>query len=227
MKELSILCLLISLVVTILLSGERMASLLMMMGILIYYFFKGLKNPKKFLYLIVISFVILFVFLSSNNVAKRFKEISHERYGLTKDLKIKNSKWGAHFLTAYEIFKDNPIIGVGPKNFRNEVCKKKYENIDSTRASQRCTTHPHNVVLEILSEQGILGMMLFLTILYHLLKGINLFREICLLSFISFLIFLWPIGTAGSIFTSWNGTFLWINFAILFFLKRNSKKYES
>ena len=218
---------LISFVVTILLSGERMASLLIMMGIFIYYLFKGLKKPKKFLYLILISFVILFVFLNNHNVAKRFKEISHEKFGLTKDLKIKNSYWGAHFLAAYEIFKDHPIIGVGSKNFRNEVCKKKYENIDSTRASNRCTTHPHNVVLEILSEQGILGMMIFLMILYNLLKGINLFKEICLLSFISFLIFLWPLGTAGSIFTSWNGTFLWMNFAILFFLKRNFKKYES
>ena len=152
---------------------------------------------------------------------KRFKEITHEKYGLTKELKINNSVWGAHFLAAYEIFKNYPIIGVGPKNFRIEACKKKYENINSTRADRRCTTHPHNIVLEILSEQGIIGMLLFLTLLYTILRGSNLFDEVQFLVFISFLIFVWPIGTSGSIFASWNGTFMWVNFGIYLFVKRN------
>ena len=204
------------LLTTILLSGERMASLLFIMGIIIYYSFKSIKNLKNFLFLIFSFSIILLIFINSNNVSKRFKEISHDKYGLTNELKINNSVWGAHFLTAYEIFKNYPILGVGPKNFRLEVCKKKYENINSTRAKQRCSTHPHNIVLEILSEQGVFGMILFLTLLYSILKGSNLFNEIQLLAFISFLIFVWPIGTSGSIFTSWNGTFMWINFAFFF-----------
>ena len=65
-------------------------------------------------------------------------------------------------------------------------------------------------------------MILFLTLLYSILKGSNLFNEIQLLAFISFLIFVWPIGTSGSIFTSWNGTFMWINFAFFLYIKRNS-----
>ena len=43
--------------------------------------------------------------------------------------------------------------------------KDKYSSIDSKKAEHRCTTHPHNIILEILSEQGILGIILFSSIL--------------------------------------------------------------
>ncbi len=211
------------LLITILLSGERMASLLFILGITIYYFYKSFFNYKNSFYFVIIGIIILVIFSSSDNVLKRFKEINHERFGLTKELKINNSVWGAHFLAAYEIFKNYPILGVGPKNFRLEVCKKKYENINSTKATKRCSTHPHNIILEILSEHGIIGMILFLILLYTILKGSNLFNEIQFLTFISLLIFVWPIGTSGSIFTSWNGTFLWVNFAFFLFIKRCQK----
>ena len=124
-NEILVFLLISLLLTTILLSGERMASLLFIMGITIYYLFKSIKNLKNFLFLIFSFSIILLIFINSNNVSKRFKEISHEKYGLTNELKINNSVWGAHFLTAYEIFKNYPILGVGPKNFRLEVCKKK------------------------------------------------------------------------------------------------------
>ena len=48
--------------------------------------------------------------------------------GLTKYLD--NSQYGAHRNVAKEIFLDNPIFGVGIKNFRVESRNEKYNNLD-------------------------------------------------------------------------------------------------
>ena len=48
--------------------------------------------------------------------------------GLSKYLE--NSQYGAHRNVAKEIFLDNPIFGVGVKNFRTESRNKKYDDLD-------------------------------------------------------------------------------------------------
>ena len=205
--------------ITILLSGDRMPFLVFVMGITLYYFMKSLKSFKHLLSLILIYSTFLIVFITSPTVSERFKELTHEQYGLSKTLDIRNSQYGAHFLTAYEIFKKYPILGVGAKNFRAESCKSEYENIQSAQANRRCSTHPHNIVFEILSEHGIAGMICFILIIFYTLKNLKINDDIKIFYLISLIIYIWPIGTSGSIFTSWNGTFLWINIGILSFIK--------
>ena len=58
-----------------------------------------------------------------------------------------------------KIFKDNPIFGQGPKAFRM-LCKKKDFFVPGA-----CTTHPHNTILQILSEIGLVGIVFYLIIL--------------------------------------------------------------
>ena len=77
---------------------------------------------------------------------------------------------------------------------------------------KRCSTHPHNIYLEILSETGTLGFLLFLFTLLCLFKINKVFTkknirnnpEILILLFICF----WPIQSTGSFFSTWNGFFL-------------------
>ncbi|MDC1177930.1 O-antigen ligase family protein [Candidatus Pelagibacter sp.] len=218
-KNILLFLFLMTLLLIILITGDRMPSLLFLMGITVFYLFKGLKDYKNFLLIFLIYIICIVMFFSNPIVSKRFKEISHERYGLSKNFDIKNSQWGAHFLTAWEIFKDNPIVGVGSKNFRIESCLAKYEDIESSSAKKRCTTHPHNIILEILSEHGVLGMVLFLILIYFILKGIKLNYEHNIFFLVSLLICIWPIGTSGSIFTTVNGTFLWLNIGVLLYSK--------
>jgi O-antigen ligase len=208
-----------ALLLTILITGDRMPSILFLMGITVFYFFKGLKDYKKFLLIFLIYIMCIVMFFLNPTVSKRFKEIFHKNYGISKNFDIKNSHWGAHYLTAWEIFKNNPIVGIGPKNFRIESCKAKYENIDSASVKKRCATHPHNIIFEILSEHGLLGMMLFLILIYYILKGIKLNYEHNIYFLVSLLICIWPIGTSGSIFTTVNGTFLWLNLGVILFSK--------
>ncbi len=208
----------------ILLTGERMASLHFIMGVSLYFIYSSIKNLKNIIYIGIFFIVTFTLIIMNDSTSRRFKEITHEKYGIGKEFKIKDSIWGAHFLTAYEIFKNYPLTGVGSKNFRVEACKSKYETIDSTRVSQRCTTHPHNIVLEILSEHGIIGFIFLIIIFYLVLRKYKIAHENNIFFLISFIIYIWPIGTSGSIFTSWNGTFLWINIGIISYLSNISNK---
>ena len=62
-------------------------------------------------------------------------------------------------------------------------------------------------------------MLLFLVLLYLIIKGVKINYEHNIFFLISLLICLWPIGTSGSIFTTVNGTFLWINIGIILYSK--------
>ena len=113
------------------------------------------------------------------------------------------------YVTGYKIFLDNKILGVGPRQYRNNC--QKYEVSEYS-----CETHPHNTYIELLSEAGIFAffivLTLFLLICYlsikHLAlkifkrnKGILSDFEVCLLSAV--LISLWPFSPSGSFFNNW------------------------
>jgi len=116
-----------------------------------------------------------------------------------------------HFLIAKDLFKENPILGVGPKNFSMH-CNN---NIKYQSLPYICTTHPHNIYIQLLAETGIVGtlliFLLFLILTYYSIKHIFFrifkkieifnFTQICILS--SFLITLWPFITTGSFFNNY------------------------
>ena len=86
--------------------------------------------------------------------------ISFEEYKKETNQTIKRnflqSKWGSHFITAYEIGIKNFIIGSGVKTFRFECKKDKYLSkiFNQGSASWRCATHPHNIYFEIFGAAG-------------------------------------------------------------------------
>ncbi len=212
---------------SVLITGERMASILIIFGTCLILGYKVFQKKRNILYLIPFSLCIISIIFINPTASKRFQDTISDEYGIGKKLNIKDSNWGAHFLTAYEIFKNYPVLGVGPKNFRIESCKTEYNTIDSLKVNQRCTTHPHNILLEILSEHGIVGLICFSFLIFLILKKINYLYEYNIYFVISLIIYIWPIGTSGSIFTSWNGTFLWINIGILSYLGKKKFKIKS
>ena len=50
------------------------------------------------------------------------------------------------YISAYKMFLDNKVFGVGVKNFRNICHDPKYYVKDK----KICTTHPHNTYIQIL-----------------------------------------------------------------------------
>ena len=133
-----------------------------------------------------------------------------------------------HYITAYRMFLDNKILGVGVKNFRKLCSDEKYEI-----SSSSCAPHPHNTYIQILTETGILGFLFLLTVLIYFcfyivkhlflkIKGKYYFSdfEICILSGIA--IYLWPIIPTGNIFNNWLNIALILNLPFLLWSKRRS-----
>lgn len=73
---------------------------------------------------------------------------------------------------AWQAFKENKIIGIGPGVFFNESLKYIEQTIGEDRESflklERYGVNPHNIFLVYLSEQGIIGFTLFAMLLIFL-----------------------------------------------------------
>jgi O-antigen ligase len=112
-----------------------------------------------------------------------------------------------HIITAYKIFIDNTLFGVGNKMFR-KVCQESPYII-----YKGCTTHPHNIFFQFLAELGIFGTLFYLLALYYLLKNFitNFYDKkkkffvhnykTCLL--FGFIISLFPLAPSGNFFNNW------------------------
>lgn len=123
-----------------------------------------------------------------------------------------------HYLSALAMFKDNLWFGVGPKNFRY-ICKDQKFFLNEFS----CSTHPHNYLLQLLSETGIFGfscfLLAYLGFIYLFLKEIINFRRdnsaLKLILISSILINLFPLFPSGSLFNNWNSILYTIPFGIL------------
>ena len=132
--------------------------------------------------------------------------------------------YGHLFYSAIKIWIDKPFIGVGTKNYR-KICYRKEYNFESKNNHQLCSTHPHNYVLELLSETGLLGLISFYSIFFYLLRDFELVKKVLQknlnyiyikFSLISLIIILWPISTTGSILTNKNSVILWLIFGLTY-----------
>ena len=115
-------------------------------------------------------------------------------------------------------FNSNQLIGNGFKSSRrycyNEVSIK----------DKWCLSHPHNYHLEILHDTGLIGFsVLFIFTCLILWKSFRLFQDkrlsykqkiILALIIANFLIEIFPLKSTGSIFTTWNGTLVWLSVAL-------------
>ena len=121
------------------------------------------------------------------------------------------TQWYAHYITSFEIFKDFKIFGIGVRNFRN-VCKiDKYDGLFDKNF--RCSTHPHNKYLEILSETGIITFTLFIIILCQIFKrnaysNLDTYHKIFLI-FLTLILFD-PLLPSKSFFNNWMSCIFWL-----------------
>ena len=89
------------------------------------------------------------------------KQIKHLSINTDKNFLYKNSHYFAHYSVAYQIFEKNKFFGVGLKNFRNFCDNEDFNyQVHPNWHEKKCALHPHNFYFEILSETGLLGMII-------------------------------------------------------------------
>ena len=140
---------------------------------------------------------------------------------------IRFSNYGPHYITSFEIYKKNKILGTGTKTFRkacNDVSIDKYYKADISLTNikyKKCSTHPHQYYFEFLSDLGLIGFFLFLSfflyLLYRIINSYYYTKSLVLLgSSVFFVVQLIPLLPTGSFFTSFGSTIFFVNLSIIF-----------
>ena len=137
--------------VLIYLSGERASFFFLLLNLCILLIL--VKFKKKFLIFSFIFIVIsIFSYSNVNLFNRMFKNVLIKDLKLiTEDNKInlKNAEPTVFFSeghdtlirTAYNMFKDKPLLGVGPNMFRKKCSN---DNYAYNKNKHFCDTHPHN-----------------------------------------------------------------------------------
>ena len=145
----------------------------------------------------------------SNNIETKIQSWQSESNFIKDKLNINIFSIGhqGHFTSAYKIFRDNPIFGVGIKNFRYECKKPQYKDVYA------CTTHPHNTYMQLLAETGIIGFffifIIFIYLSYKIFtliffrKAKNKFSSHYKCFLLGVFINFWPLIPTGSFFNNW------------------------
>jgi O-antigen ligase len=122
------------------------------------------------------------------------------------------------------MYSDNNLTGIGIRQFKVICSNQNYEKIKSKSVNIRCSSHPHNLYFEILSETGLIGFFIFMMFLFlmsiHFIKTLKSSDKdyIYILSVYTFCVFLmlfWPIRSTGSFFSNFNGSVYWLTISLL------------
>ena len=246
--------------VSIIISGNRIPIILFL--ILMLCVFSSLKIIRKYLIplFITITLIIGVLFNVNQNIKDHFihfnnKVIESIDFFSTIIIKDKKSKiieipgnvkgqyevtvngklvqipnnYIKEFNSGYQTWLNNKYIGGGIKSFHKN-CQKSGISFNILN----CSSHPHNYYLEILSEIGMLGLIIliiiFSKIFYDNLIKRNMFKYSLeknglILPFIFlFLLEIFPIRTTGSFFTTGNATYIFLVMSITIALSLSDGK---
>ena len=210
--------------------GQRSVVLKFLLAtILLFYFFPKLKFIKKILFSIFFISLIFSAVMTKESFRYRYvnqifnDELIKVDNGYIKKLKnyYKHHQHWKHHYGAYLIFKDNPIFGVGNKNYRLK-CQRYEKEINSKaiNINSACAMHPHQIYYEFLSEHGIFGILFiiilfsFFTKIFFNFKNSNNFYQLGSIAY--FLFTFVPLIPSGSFFTSFGASLFWINFCFIY-----------
>ncbi len=219
----------------IFLSGDRTAFFNINLSAIFVILFSS--NLAKLRLFTLISSIALLVIISLINPTAKERVIDQtfdqmnlldENKKEQEGLYIFSKEHTHHYITAYRMYLDNKILGVGVKNFRKFCSNEKY--IESQLS---CASHPHNTYLQTLSEIGSIGFLFLVVIIFYFcaniikhiklrFKGKYFFKdfEICILSGI--VIYLWPIIPTGSLFNNWLNILMILNLPFLIWSRKST-----
>ena len=215
-------------------SGERMALAMYMLCIGILFLF--LKNLRMLILFSLTLFILLNLsiykfhpfyndfkiiestqyhqglkiekeFKCSSDKDKKCKKIINVQPSFIEILRnFKTSAYGEIYSLGINMFKNNPLTGVGINNFKY-VCLN-FEKYNKQMKNYSCASHPHNLYIQWLAEGGIIVFMIFIVYLSYLFFFIlknNRNHTLKIISLTNLIILFWPIMSTGSLIKNWNG----------------------
>lgn len=232
---------LILIYLAIFISGDRtpfiMINLFLFINFIWFFkkFFKNFSfNLKFFIYPIIFLFIIFLIKPEAinkyTNTAKAIdKDINTEKiqdYNYKKKFIFERWDYYSHYTKAYVIYKNNKLIGTGYKSFRF-VCEDVKYNKDYSKFTNNinrtgCSTHPHNIYMEVLSDLGLIGFILLILFIHNMLMMKKLIsNENLRVIYIIFLItYFFPFKPFGSFYTNIQLIFITTTISYIIFIDR-------
>jgi len=184
-------------------TGERMVFILCLFGLIVAML--TLPNQKK-VGLCLIGLLALFVTaMSLINPKTVERQIASSHTVISQFV---DSQYGQIWRNAIKVGMQQPLVGVGPKNFREMCPSLPLLEIHDYPIREQCNLHTHNIYLEWFAETGFIGLSLFIGLVGLWMKAfIQAIRRhpdnAVLIGFFVFaVVFLWPIKTSASFFTN-------------------------
>ncbi|MEL0099665.1 MAG: O-antigen ligase family protein [Opitutae bacterium] len=198
-------------------------------ALLIFFIFLILITIPNLRKIFIFSFLIMIMFLafsfffkigksdpSFRLFTKSFKQITNNAYTnvknnkkpVQKNFQIFSKAHTGHYILSWDLFKKNKVFGIGPKGFR-DYCR----SVNYNPAKGICSTHPHNTLVQIFLETGILGGLVYIFVLIFILyncilclmnkKLDNLKKNSFMLASIAIIINFFPFLPSGNFFNNW------------------------
>ena len=200
--------------VAILLTGERGATALTLLGLLLTILFLFVAHPRWRLAAAGLSAALVGTVVAVAIVEDRIRGRMAALVEVLSDFGA--TSYGDMFALSLRIFLDHPLSGVGLKNFRL-VCPL-YRDAG---VLSNCYTHSHNIYLEWLSEAGAVGFLLFVAFVVSLFVALaRLARrnsgDAVSMGFLfgALLLSLFPLTASQSFFSNWPAMLLWFSIAL-------------
>lgn len=219
--------------IIILLTNNRMPLVIYFFSIVFYLFFIYQKNLKKKV-LALIFFAITFLIIINQNESlklnyNRFSGNIKQMLRAGPELFLNNNPtenlnrsnlYLLVFNGTIQLIKKNPFVGYGIKSYRINCKYEKKKNISIAM----CQTHPHNYLLEIILDSGLIGFFLIYT--FFILIMLNFYNYyklkknhndlIISLPFVLILFFeFFPLRSSGSFFSTNNAVTIFTFLAIV------------
>lgn len=221
--------------ILILKSGEKANFLSFIIFIFFFslYFIKK-YNFRKILYTLAAFLIGTFILIKfDNSVYARyvhFYELNlKSQPGRNFGYQIYSSPWFIHYRGATAIYKDNLIFGSGMKSFR-KICKDyDYVLTDKEiklRDYRVCSTHPHNMYIEVLSESGTITFIIFMILIcYALVTALKRKNFIDYFIFCLLLSYFFPFKPTGSLYSTITASLFWYLISLPYALENFKKRF--
>ena len=222
--------------ITIYLSGGRTSFFLSVVIILgLFIIIKDLRRILSYSIIIMIFFIFITSYFKIGKAntfnrifVKTYNQITKVEINTNKsDTKIKKNfnvfniyskDHEGHILLALKLFEKNKIFGIGPKGFRH-YCRK----VNYAPEIGICSTHPHNILIQIVLELGLIGLAFYIIAAIFVLS--NFFKSIVRHKFsydylafysitLGLIINLFPLIPGGNFFNNWISIILYYNIGL-------------
>lgn len=217
-------------------SGERTSLVLFTISIILMFF--TCKSIRKLIFLSFLIIILTFtaLILTNEKTKKRMFNQTINQLGLSSKserIVIFSKTYEGHYKIALKMFKEKPILGHGPKSFR-KFCSEPKNYLNDVA----CTTHPHNILMQLLSETGIVGTSFYILIFFYLIFKLTkisilsfvykdkIEKDYLTLMYIFYFINLFPFAPSGNFFNNWLSAIYYFPLGYMFFLINFNKKVK-